>query len=500
MKHGLYVIPTQFVQFAQGPAGRSLSEEIATRDRSIDAAGLSFLLPNPDPILKRQGKDLAVYRDLRSDAHVGGCIRRRKASVKAMERRVVAGRAGARATRRAEDVLGRLDMDRVLNELLDGVLFGWQPLELMWGQMGGATVPLDVVGKPGEWFVFDRAAQLRFRSRNQPLQGEELQPRKFLLARQEATYVNPYGFADLSMCFWPTVFKRGGLKFWVSFTEKYGTPWLVGKQPRGTAPAEVEALLDKLESMVQDAVAAIPDDASIEVLEAAGKGASAELYRELLMFCRSEVSIALLGQNQSTEATSTRASATAGLEVANDIRDGDARMVEATINQLLRWVTDLNEGEAAPSPTIELFEEEQVNTEQATRDKTLRDAGVPFSRKYWLRTYKLEDDDLEPEAPEAGAPADAVQFAEGQADTSGDAIDAAVRDELAGWQPMLQPMVQPLQAFLDDAAARGLTAGQVVQQLPTVLATLDDAQLADALARLSFAARAAAEANDTAGA
>lgn len=496
MTRGLYISPTQFVQFAE--TRRTLSDEIATRERSIDAAGLSFLLPNPDPILKRQGKDLGVYRDLRSDAHVGGCIRRRKAAVKAMERRVLSGKAGARATRRAEDVLNRLDMDRVLNEMLDGVLFGWQPLELMWGPVGGAMMPIDVVGKPGEWFTFDQAAQLRFKSRAQPLRGEELEPRKFLLARQEASYVNPFGFADLSMCFWPTVFKRGGLKFWVTFTEKYGTPWLVGKQPRGTAPAEVDKLLDQLETMVQDAVAAIPDDASIEVLEAAGKGASAELYRELLMFCRSEVSIALLGQNQSTEANSTRASATAGLEVTHDIRDGDARMVEATLNQLLRWVTDLNEGEGAPAPTVELFEEEQVNTEQATRDKTLRDAGVPFTRKYWLRTYKLEDTDLEPEAAPAADPAVAVAFAEAAAVAAGDAIDAAVRDELAGWQPLLQPMVQPLQAFLDNAAAQGLTAGQVLAQLPGVLGDMDDAQLTDALARLSFAARAAAEANNAA--
>lgn len=490
MTRGLYVDPDTFVSFAEARRAPSLSTEIASRARSMDMAGLGFLLPNPDPILKRQGKDLRVYRDLRSDAHVGGCIRRRKAAVKGLERRVLAGKAGARATRRAEDVLARLDMDRVMNELLDGVLYGWQPLELMWGQLGGAWVPLDVVGKPGEWFSFDGEAQLRFLSRGQP-QGEELAPRKFLLARQEASYANPYGFADLSMCFWPTVFKRGGLKFWVSFTEKYGTPWLVGKQPRGTAPAEVDKLLDKLESMIQDAVAAIPDDASIEIVEAGGKGASADLYRELLMFCRSEVSIALLGQNQSTEASSTHASATAGLEVTHDIRDGDARLVEAALNQLLRWVTDLNEGEAAPAPTVELFEEEDVATELAKRDETLTRAGVRFSRAYWLRAYKLEDADLadQPAAPQTGTE---VAFAEG--DAAGDAIDAAVRDELQGWRPLIDPMVKPLQALLDDAARRGLTAAEVMAELPSLLQAMDDAALADALTRLSFAARAAAQA------
>lgn len=260
--------------------------------------------------------------------------------------------------------------------------------------------------------------EARYLRHPHPLHGEALEPRKFLLARQEASYANPYGFADLSMCFWPTVFKRGGLKFWVTFTEKYGTPWLVGKQPRGTPGPEVEELLDKLEAMIQDAVAAIPDDSSIDVLEAGDKGASAELYKELLMFCRSEVSIALLGQNQSTEASSTHASAVAGLEVAEAIRDGDARMVEATFNQMLRWVTDLNEGENAPAPTVELYEEESVNTKLAERDSNLKSAGVNFTTQYWMRAYKLEKGDIaEQAAPVAVPGAPGVEFAEGTGPT-----------------------------------------------------------------------------------
>ena len=225
MSHGIYISPTEFVSFAEAKKPQApLVDEIATRARSGDLFGLGFLLPNPDPVLKRQGKDIRVYRDLRSDPHVGGCIRRRKAAVKGLELRVNRGAASTRAAKLASDVLAGLDKDRLLNEILDAVLFGWQPLELVWDWMGGALVPRQAIGKPGEWFVFDQAAQLRFKSREQPLLGEALPERKFLLARQEASYANPYGFADLSMCFWPTVFKRGGLKFWVTYVEKYNTP------------------------------------------------------------------------------------------------------------------------------------------------------------------------------------------------------------------------------------------------------------------------------------
>ena len=450
MSRGIYVTPTDFVSFGEARATPSLSEQIATRERSTDMS-FGFILPNPDPILKRQGKDIAVYRDMRSRASVGGPIRRRKAAVKALEWRVERGKASARVTRLANDVLATYDMDTLINEITNAVLFGYQPLELVWGPFNGAAAPLQVIGKPQEWFFFDNAAQLRFRSRQQPLQGEELEPRKFLLARQEASYDNPYGFADLSMCFWADTFMRGGLKFWVTFTEKYGTPWLVGKQPRGTPGSEVNNLLDKLEAMVQDAVAAIPDDSSIDILESGDKGASADLYERLLMYCRSEINIALLGQNQSTESNSNRASATAGLEVAKTIRDGDSALVMATMNQLLRWLTDLHDGEQAPAPTFVLFEEEDVNTQQAVRDETLTKAGLKFTKEYWKRVYRLQDGDIEeapagpsmPKAPGAAA-AVPVEFVEGSAPA---AVPAGELSTAAA--PIVMAWVRDLRALVE---------------------------------------------------
>ena len=450
---GIYVSPTEFVQFAEPRVSSKLSDHIATRDRSPDFVALGMYLPNPDPILKRQGKDVSVYRYLRSDAHVGGCIRRRKASVKALEWRVNREKASARATKLCLEVMQRMDMDRLLNEITDAVLYGWQPLEVMWEHRNGANVPADIIGKPSEWFNFNAQNELRFRSRAAPLFGEGLEPRKFLLATQEASYANPYGHADLSMCFWPTVFKRGGLKFWVTFTEKYGTPWLVGKTPRGTPGDEVNKLLDQLEAMVQDAVAVIPDDSSVDTVEASDKGASADLYERLLMFCRSEVAIALLGQNQSTESNSNRASAEAGLQVAESIRDGDARLASACINQLFRWIVDLNEGEGAPAPKFELYEEEDVNLTQAERDETLTRAGVQFTPKYWERVYKLEPGDIVEMPEPVATPADpAIAPSVAFADTPPVATDGTVRTLGDAGAPLVTEWVAQLQAIVDAHA------------------------------------------------
>ncbi len=477
---GMWVSPTEFVQF--GEPSKSLSDQIATRGRSIDFYGLGMYLPNPDPVLKALGKDIKVYRELRADAHVGGCIRRRKAAVKALEWGLDRDKAKSRVAKSIEAIFADLDLSRIITEMLDAVLYGYQPMEVMWGKVGGYLVPVDVVGKPADWFLYSPENELRFRSRQAQLQGEELPPRKFLVPRQDPSYHNPYGFADLSMCFWPTTFKKGGLKFWVQFTEKYGAPWVIGKHPRSASDAETNQLLDRLEDMVQDAVAVIPDDSSVDIKEAAGKTGSTEVYERLLHFCRSEVSIALLGQNQTTEANANRASAQAGLEVTRDIRDGDKAIVQEAFNTLIRWVCELNFNDGA-RPVFEMWEQQEVDKVLAERDEKLVRAGAKLTPAYFKRAYSLQDGDL---VEEAAPVAPAAEFAEGETGfPDQQALDEIVAglssealDEEAG--AILRPLLDDLLAARDEDAAMALLGNAYPQ--------LDSSLLEERLAQLMFAA------------
>lgn len=476
---GMWVSPTEFVQF--GEPSKSLSDQIATRSRSIDFYALSTYLPNPDPVLKALGKDIKVYRELRADAHVGGCIRRRKAAVKALEWGLDRDKAKSRVAKSVQAIFADLDLSRIITEMLDAVLYGYQPMEVMWGKVGGYLVPVDIVGKPADWFVYDEENQLRLRTRQSPLKGEELPARKFLVPRQDASYDNPYGFADLSMVFWPTTFKKGGLKFWVQFTEKYGAPWVIGKHPRSASDAETNLLLDRLEDMVQDAVAVIPDDSSVDIKEAAGKTGSTEVYERLLHFCRSEVSIALLGQNQTTEATANRASAQAGLEVTRDIRDGDKAIVQEAFNTLIRWVCELNFNDGA-RPVFEMWEQQEVDKVLAERDEKLVRAGAKLTPTYFKRAYSLQDGDLD-EAAQPATPA--AEFAEGDDAPDQDALDAAL-DALSAdvMNADAQAMLEPLLTRIADGAKPDDLLGMLAELYPE----MDAEGLTERLARAIFVA------------
>lgn len=416
MSNGIWVSDNQFIKFAES-RGR-LSDHIVTRDRSPDFSALGNLLPNPDPILKAQRKDISVYRGLLSDAIVGGAVRRRKSAVVALEHGLEQERSSARITKRMQAVFDDLDLQDIIRSMIDASLFGFQPMEVMWANKDGWTVPVDLVAKPPEWFVFDADGELRFRSRDALLEGEVLPPRKILLVQHDASYANPWGEADLAKCFWPATFKRGGLKFWVQFAEKYGTPWLIGKVPRNTTGGDKQELLADLDAMVQDAIAVVPDDSSVEIAEATSKTGAAEAYKELLMYCRSELHIALLGQNQSSEASSTHASAKSGLEVADELRDGLARMVCGAFNDLIGWIMDVN-AVSGPAPKFNLWEQSEVDDKQAKRDKTLSDSGVRFSKKYWMRSYDLREDDIDDVVPPDQLQGnDGIEFAEAGANAS----------------------------------------------------------------------------------
>ncbi|MFE8048759.1 DUF935 domain-containing protein [Brenneria goodwinii] len=485
MARGLWMSPTEFVSFSEPK--KSLSEQIASRDRSMDFYGLGMYLPNPDPILKAQGKDIRIYRELRTDPLVGGCIRRRKAAVKTLERGVDRGNAPARIFSFIRDMLTDMDMSRIIGEMTDAVLYGYQPCEVMWQRSGTSWHVGDIVGKPADWFQFDTDNRLRFRARDSGFEGEAVPDYKFLVPRQDATYDNPYGFPDLSMCFWPVTFKKGGMKFWVRFAEKYGSPWVIGKHPRGTPQGEIDNLLDSLESMIEDAVAAIPDDSSVDIKEAAGKADSSEIYQNLIAVSRGEIAIALLGQNQTTEASANKASAQAGLEVTNDIRDGDSDIVTSAINQLIRWVVDLNFGSNVVAPVYKLWEQESVDEVQATRDEKLSRAGVRFMPQYWKREYQLQEGDID-ETPPQDAPGQSLAFAEAVAADmqAQDTLDEALDILMNGGQldDTLEPMLAPLFERIQSGIRPDDLLGELAELYPQMKA--DDLQ--ERLARILFVA------------
>jgi phage gp29-like protein len=79
------------------------------------------------------------------------------------------------------------------------------------------------------------------------------------------------------------------------------------------------------------------------------------------------------------------------------------------LNILLDWIHELNNFDGN-APKFVLFADEDVDEKLANRDKTLTETGLKFTKKYYMKTYGFEEDDIEISASEVGG--NGVEFAE----------------------------------------------------------------------------------------
>ena len=86
------------------------------------------------------------------------------------------------------------------------------------------------------------------------------------------------------------------------------------------------------------------------------------------------------------------------MEVRADLVDQDKHMVATAMNQLFRWVGELNAPDAAP-PLFGFYEEDDVQKDRAERDEILTRQGVRFKQAYYEKAYALDPDDFDVQAP-----------------------------------------------------------------------------------------------------
>lgn len=390
----LYTTETEFVEVGANP----LTRELATRITSGDWLGLAGLLPNPDPVLRKSGQSLRTYRDLLSDSHVGGIVFSRKAATLRLswtiDREGISDQIAADAV---SAIFDGLKVRRLVEDILNAPLFGFQPLEVVWTLDGpnGTIAPDKVVAKPANWFGFDTANRLRFLSRGNETTGEEVPDFKFLVAQHNPEYVNPYGESVLSRVFWPVAFKRGTLQFWVRYIEKFGTPYVSFEYPVGYTQDQIDDMVGVIDSLVQDAVIGLPQGANVNLVSGSATG-SAELYASFIATANAEISKGILGHTGTSDATPGKlGSEDAAKEVRSDIADSDRELVEDVLNSLIDWIYDLN----FPTSTgkrvrFVMYEDSDVDLNIAQRDAVLAGFGVSFTPEYIASTYGFKASDF----------------------------------------------------------------------------------------------------------
>lgn len=366
-----------------------IPDEIITRTNDPNFYNALDILPNPDPILAKLGKDSDVYNAIMYDAHVLGELRSLRAGLLAYDWRLVPGRDDPASLKAFQTISDRMDYrpaggirwDDWLWTIYQSVLKGQIIHEIGWEYDGTYTFPKFIKDKPTRRFAYSPDNAIKVLTRSNPLHGEYVNSDyRLLTTRHMPSHDNPYGVAVLSSCFWPHAFKHAGWKWFAKFAEKYGIPWAVGTYPAGSDQKFQQELAERLAAMIEDAVAAIPEGTAVDLKTPSTGGDP--IQERLINLANREMSKALTSQTLATEiqGNGSRAAADTHSNRQASIAVADRKMVAETVSHLLAWVTEIN-FPGAKAPWFEFYEETDPREGWANTLNTARKF-LPISREF----------------------------------------------------------------------------------------------------------------------
>jgi phage gp29-like protein len=373
---------------------KQMTSEIAVRETAWDYYRVLGYLPNPDKILRKLGKDIDEYEQLLADSRVKGAFNSRRAGTLSLEWEIDQMEAAPRPFKTIKEVFKDYPMQDLIADMMQAVFFGYQPTEVIWKKTGAYVLPIQVVTKPARWFRYSDTNELRYLTKRNMITGEPVAKYKFLVPRYHPSYGNPYGEALGSAVYWPVKFRHTGFRYFTTFIERYAMPWLKFSYPLGMQDFRVSEMVNILSSTLADGVIAVPAETPTEILDI-GKETSANIYKEFIDLCNTEIAIAILGQNLTTEVQGgSYAAAKAHQLVRRDLIDEDVRMITDTMNTLIDWIYEINFGDQ-PRPSFRLSQKPQMYKDDAQMAVYMTQAGVKFTEQYWLNRGGLTEDEFE---------------------------------------------------------------------------------------------------------
>lgn len=375
------------------------------------------ILPDPDKILEENGNDLSIYKDLLVDPHLTATILQRKMQVLQMGWEVES--ESDKLRHEGIEIMRRFPLQEISSQILDCLLYGYNVSEIIWdtstslstgSKVEKRIVPKSIVAKPQEWFAFDNENELKIiegasaslsmtSTSNRSNTMMDVPKYKFVLSRHQPTFDNPYGEKILTRCYWPVKLKQSSIESWVELIEKYGVPYLIGVVSDTATESEKEAVIDDLLDMIENNVVTRGESQQIEIKEQTSYDIG-QMFEKMVEFQNKEISKAVLS------VTLTIDVGTSGSYKASDVHRqmleyigiGDKKIVEAALNQMFDYYTELNYGKSSEKIRVKLTKKEAITEETAQRDKMLSEIGVKFSKEYFMKKYNLGDGDFELES------------------------------------------------------------------------------------------------------
>ncbi len=366
--------------------------EVATIQdgRDITRGYLGPLLVPQDRLLNMRGDDLRVYENVLSEPQVQSVLQQRRLAITRCEWRVDPA-SEARVDKKAADLvkkqLDRVGWDNVTDKMHYGVFYGYAASEVIYERVDGQVGLGAIKVRNRRRFRFDKDAKLRLLTYQNMMPGELCDsPYFWHYATGADNDDEPYGLGLAHWLYWPTLFKRNGLKFWLTFLEKYGMPTAMGTYPANATAQEKANLLAATQAIRIDSGFIVPQGMAMELLKADRSGTAD--YKALQDNMDEAMAKVVLGQSMTSESRGGQYKSEVQHDVRQDLVKADADLICESFNLTVgRWLTAWNFSAAQPPKVYRVVEEPEDLNQMATRDKSIYSMGFKPSQKYIQDTY-----------------------------------------------------------------------------------------------------------------
>lgn len=451
---------------------------------------LNPLIEPHDTVLQKIGGNYQVYNEILRDDQVQSTFEQRMMAVISSPWEVTPASDSAldkAAADFATEQLNRLKFNDLTKKMLYCRFFGFSVAEIIWAIEDGKYIMKSIDVRDRARFKFDIDCNLRLITVGNH-EGTPCEPPYFWVPSVGATHDDdPYGLGLAHYLYWPVTFKRGGIKFWMKFVERFAQPGLLGKFREGTPDdsPDIDNLLNALKSLASETGTVIPDSMTIDTIEASRNGTSD--YSKVIEIMDKAISKVIVGQTMTTDDGSSQAQAKVHYDVRQDLIDADSDLICESYNDgPMKWSTELNfPGAGIPILSRKTTPDEDLD-HKVERDVKLSGAGVKMTQEYVNETYGegyiVDHSQPIQDMPEVND-SDFMEFAENffpdQRDLD-EALDSMTDMEL---NDQMESIINPI---LDFAEKHG--PDKTLKQMSKVYEGMDDDDLIDQLTQVFFVA------------
>jgi phage gp29-like protein len=372
---------------------RPITDELAKSRGRGTLVGQPFveLLTPDDSVLISKGRDYRLYRETLRDDQCASTFADRRLAVTSKEWQVDAGGDAPIDVQAADFIreeLQRIEWDRITDGMLYARWYGHAIAEAIYYQDGAQVHLQDIKVRDRSRFAYSNDGGIWLLSEQG--QWQRMPDRKFWKVDVGADNDDqPYGLGLAHYAYWPVFFKRNDLKFWLVFAEKFGSPTAVGKIPGGKWGDEKlkDTILDSLMAFSSDSAIVVPEETTVELLEAARSGTGT--YDQLYDRMDAALAKVIIGQTASTQGTAGKLG---GEELRGQVRDdlvkADADLICGSFNrQVVTWLTEWNFPGAATPKVWRKTEPDVDLLAMANTDKAIKELGFTPSEEYIQEAY-----------------------------------------------------------------------------------------------------------------